>query len=182
MPDPQPTGSSAAAQEVPGIRSEPRPAPPLGRILRVAIGLLLVANVVPIYFRLDARVTVVSILLVLGLIGAFAAAAALILRYNITARPVVGAAAALAIVVALYAAGGPGGSVFGGGEGELAALTFLAVSLLVAGYRADPGCEVTSIPAALLGRRFQLACLVFSPLDRLERRLRDRRGSTRQRT
>ncbi len=136
------------------------------------IGLLLIANVVPIYLRVDARLAVVSILVVIGLIGAYTAAHALISRRLFTPPPAIAAIAALALLVALYVAGGPGGPVFGNGEGELAAVTFLGVSLLIAALRADSGCEVMSIPAAVLGKHTELACLVFSPVDKLERKLR----------
>jgi hypothetical protein len=37
------------------------------------------------------------------------------------------------------------------------------------------GCELMAIPDVLLGKRIELACLIFSPLDRLERKLRSKR-------
>jgi len=83
----------------------------------------------------------------------------------------------LGTLVAVYLAGAPGGPLLGRGEGELAAGTFLGVSLLVAGVRADPGCEVMSIPSALFRKRAELACLVFSPLDAWERRWRRKRAA-----
>ena len=42
--------------------------------------------------------------------------------------------------------------------------------------RAAPGCEVMAIPGLLFGKHTELACLIFSPLDRLERKLRSKRG------
>ena len=70
----------------------------------------------------------------------------------------------------------PGISILGRGQGELAAVTFLGISLVVAGLRAAPGCEVMAIPGLLFGKHTELACLIFSPLDRLERKLRSERG------
>lgn len=55
-------------------------------------------------------------------------------------------------------------------------LTFLAVSLLVAAVRADPGCEVMSLPALFAGTHTRLACIVFSPIDWLEATLHQRAG------
>jgi hypothetical protein len=58
---------------------------------------------------------------------------------------------------------------------SLAAVTFLGVSLVVAGARATPGCELMAILGLLVGKHTDLACLIFSPLDRLERKLRGKR-------
>jgi len=58
----------------------------------------------------------------------------------------------------------------------LAAVTFLGISLVVAGLRAAPGCEVMAIPGLLFEKHTELVCLIFSPLDRLERKLRSKRS------
>src|SRR5207237_2636754 len=85
--------------------------------------------------------------------------------------PCLGAVVAAAFLVALYVGGATGLPIIGHGVGELAAVTFLSVSLLVAGVRATPGCEVMAIPGLLLGKHTELACLIFYLLARLERRL-----------
>jgi hypothetical protein len=66
---------------------------------------------------------------------------------------------------------------FGQGEGALAVITFLGISLVVAGVRAAAGCEVMAIPSLLFRKHSELACLIFSPLDSLERKLRRKRES-----
>jgi hypothetical protein len=81
------------------------------------------------------------------------------------------------LLVALYVAGASGSPILGRGKGELAAVTFLGVSLLVAGVCAAPGCELMAIPGALFGKHTELACLIFSLLDRLERKLRSKHGA-----
>jgi len=43
--------------------------------------------------------------------------------------------------------------------------------------RADPGCEVMAIASLLFRKHTELACLIFSPLDTLERKLRSKRGA-----
>ncbi len=83
---------------------------------------------------------------------------------------------AAALLVALYVAGASGSPILGRGKGELAAVTFLGVSLVVAGVRAAAGCELMAIPGVLFGKHTELACLIFSPLDRLERKLRSKGG------
>lgn len=49
---------------------------------------------------------------------------------------------------------------------------FLGVSMIVAAVRGSAGCEVLAISNALLRRRDQVGCLLFSPIDAAERRLR----------
>jgi hypothetical protein len=44
--------------------------------------------------------------------------------------------------------------------------------LVVAGVRALSGCELMAIPGIFFRKDTELACLVFSPLDKLERKLR----------
>lgn len=65
--------------------------------------------------------------------------------------------------------------IFGRGEGFIGAAAYVGLSLLPAAWRADPGCEVMTLPAVLLGRHNTLPCILFTPLDALERNLR-RRG------
>jgi hypothetical protein len=52
--------------------------------------------------------------------------------------------------------------------------SFLGLTLLVAAYRGDAGCEVVAIPNALAARRDPTGCVVFAPIDALERRRRRR--------
>src|SRR5206468_12695698 len=79
------------------------------------------------------------------------------------------------LLVALYISCASGLPIVGHGKGQLAAVTFFGISLVVAGVCAAPGCEVMAIPGLLFGKHTQLACLIFSPLDRLERKLRGER-------
>src|SRR5260370_10816702 len=48
---------------------QPRQAPPLGRVLRILLGLVLMAYAVPVYFQVPLRVAVGSSLLMLGLLA-----------------------------------------------------------------------------------------------------------------
>ena len=156
----------------PKVQHELRRAPPIGRALRLLFGLALSAYAVPVYFEVDARVSVGALLLLLGLIGAYSLIHLLVSRRVVVLGTSTGAIAALGLLIVVYVVGGPGGILLGRGEGALASVTFLALSLVTAGVRADPGCEVMAIPGALFGSHTELACLVFSPLDALEHKVR----------
>ena len=111
----------------------------------------------------------------LGLIGAYSLIHVVVSRRIVVFGPCLGAVIAAGLLVALYVAGSSRLPILGRGKGQLAAVTFLGVSLVVAGVRAAPGCEVMAIPGLLFGKHTELACLIFSPLDRLERKLRSKR-------
>jgi len=134
---------------------QPRQAPPVGRVLRILLGV---------------------VLLVLGLIGLYSLIHIVVSRRIVAFGPCLGAVVANGLLVALYIAGGSGLPILGHGKGQLAAVTFFGVSLAVAGVRAAPGCEMMAIPSILFGKHTELACLIFSPFDRLERKLRSKRN------
>lgn len=116
-----------------------------------------------------------SLLLVLGLVAIYSLIHIAISRRIVAFGHCIGAVVAAGLLVALYVAGGSGSPILGRGRGQLAAVTFLGVSLVLAGVRAVPGCEVMAIPDMLFGKHTELPCLIFSPLDKLERKLRDKR-------
>ncbi len=159
-----------------GLLQQPRQAPPVGRVLRIVLGLVLIAYVAPVYFQVPVRVTVGSLLLVLGLIGVYSLIHMVVSRRIVDFGPFLGAIVGNGLLIVLYFAGGSGLPFFGHGKGQLAAVTFFGVSLVVAGVRAAGGCEVMAIPGLLFGKHTELACLIFSPLDRLERKLRSKRN------
>jgi hypothetical protein len=147
----------------------------VGRALRILLGLVLMVYVAPVYFQLPVRLTVRVLLLMLGLTGVYSLIHIVVSRRIIGFGPCLGAVVAAALLVALCVASAPGSPILGRGVGELAAVTFLGLSLVVAGVRAAPGCELMAIPGLLFGKHTELACLIFSPLDRLERKLRSKR-------
>ena len=148
----------------------------MGRTLRLLLGLALMIYVTPIYFRVPVLLAVGAWLLVLGLIGVYSLINIIVSRRIVAFGPYLGAVVALGLLVALYVAGASRLPILGRGKGQLAALTFLGVSLVVAGVRAVSGCELMAIPGIFFGKHTELACLIFSPLDRLERKLRSKRG------
>jgi hypothetical protein len=146
----------------------------VGRALRILLGVLLIVYVTPIYLRLPLRVFVGSLVLMIGLILAYSAIHLVVSRRVAAFGPYFATILVHALLVALYAAGFSRAPIFGGGKGQLAAVTFLGVSLMVAGIRAVAGCELMAIPDLFLRKDVELACLIFSPLDKLERRLRNK--------
>ncbi len=159
-----------------GPFEQPRQAPPVGRVLRILLGIVLMVYVAPVYFQVPVRVTVGSLLLMLGLIGIYSLIHIVVSGRIVAFGPFLWAIVANGLLIALYVAGGSGLPILGHGKGQLAAVTFLGVSLVVAGVRAAPGCEVMAIPSLLFRKHTELACLIFSPLDTLERKLRRKRG------
>jgi hypothetical protein len=146
-------------------------------VLRILLGLALMVYVTPVYFQVPVRVGVGSVLLMLGLIGVYSLIHIVVSRRLVPFGPGLGAVVALGLLVALYVAGASGLPILGRGKGQLAAVTFLGISLVVAGVRATPGCEVMAIPGLLFGKHTELACVIFSPLDKLERKLRSKHSA-----
>ncbi len=53
---------------------------------------------------------------------------------------------------------------------------FIGLSLLIAAFRGDGGCEVIALPNALTGRRDPIGCVVYAPIDVVEARRRRGQG------
>jgi hypothetical protein len=56
------------------------------------------------------------------------------------------------------------------------AALFYGATLLVAAWRAQPGCEASVVSNAILGRDDQIGCPLFSPIDEAEARFNARRA------
>jgi hypothetical protein len=147
-------------------------APPVGRALRGLFGVLLMAYVTPVYFRIPLRTSLSVVLLIIGLIGIYSLIHVFISRRIIGFGPRLGAFMAVGLLVVLCVLSWPAVAILDRGEGALAVVTFLGMSLLVAAWQAAPGCELMAIPDLLFGRNAEMPCLIFSPLDWLERKLR----------
>ena len=63
-------------------------------------------------------------------------------------------------------------------SGEVAVWVWLGGSMLVAAARGYGGCEVLAIPNLVTGRRDQIGCILYTPIDRAEaRRAAGQRGA-----
>ena len=61
-------------------------------------------------------------------------------------------------------------------SGEVALWVWLGGSMLVAAARGYGGCELLAIPNLISGRRDQVRCILYTPIDRAEARRAARRG------
>ena len=63
-------------------------------------------------------------------------------------------------------------------SGAVALWVWLGGSMLVAAARGYGGCEVLALPNLFTGRRDQIGCILYTPIDRAEaRRPADRKGA-----
>ncbi len=53
----------------------------------------------------------------------------------------------------------------------LAVFLYFGISLIISGIVKYGGCEVVTIPGLILRRRYNVACIMFSPVDWLEDKL-----------
>src|SRR5207248_7019790 len=141
------------------LLQQSRQAPPVGRVLRILLGLALMIYVTPVYFQVPGRVAVGSLLLMLALIGIYSLIHIVLSRRIVAFGPSLGAIVANGLLVALYIAGASRLPILGHGKGQLAAVTFFGVSLVVGGRRAAPGCEVIAIYSLLRAQDSEVACL-----------------------
>jgi hypothetical protein len=157
------------------LPQQPRQARAVGRALRIVLGLVLMIYVAPVYFRIPLHVAIGSLLLMLGLIGFYSVILIVLSRRIAHFSPLFGSIVASVLLGALYVAGFSRSPILGSGKGQLAAVTFFGISLVIAGLRAVAGCELMAIPGVLFRKHTELPCLIFSPLDSLERKLRSKR-------
>ena len=132
----------------------------IGRVARIALGVFLVARGGVMFADFGTNARLVSVAVAVGLLVLYGLVHIGVSKYAAELNRWVGAflAQTPAAVVAMV----------GGVPGLIGVMAYIGVSLLVAGWRADAGCEVMSIPGVLFGRRTHLVCLVFSPLDWVE--------------
>jgi len=135
----------------------------IGRTLRLMLGGLLAWMTFTV-MRAEDRAFNLRVLAVFGGVTVFYAIVHVIVsRYGTALNRWLGAALAVAPVVLIFALGGP--------VGRVATVAYIGVSLLLQAIRGDGGCEVLAIPAIALGRRTHLMCVLFSPIDWVEKYL-----------
>ena len=149
--------------------SEGIKARPVGRIVRLLMGGLLTIHV-PASHLIGASpsLTVQVAGVVFGLIVFYALVHVLISKFAPTIHPWVGALLAVSPVLLLF--------LMSGLPVRHGVVSFLGVSLLFTGIRADGGCEVMTLPGMILGKRTHLVCIVLSPLDWVEEKLTGLKG------
>ncbi len=142
---------------------DPRRARPVGRVLRFLMAGFMIAMVVPHYLAASWQ----SNLKIVAAIGAltilYTAMHLIISKYFPQLNRWLGAVLAITPAVLFF--------VLGGGIGQMGAITYIGGSLIVDSINGDSGCEVMALPAIFTGERTHLACILFSPLDWIEKKL-----------
>jgi len=135
----------------------------VGRILRLATVIFLLNMVAEPLSQASLYGWRLIGLYFLALVGIYSALHIIIDRFVSSLNKWIGSF--LAILPAIFIA------TNGGVAGTISAITYIAVSLLIVAVCADGGCEVMAIPSLIFGRYTHLACIVFSPIDWLERKI-----------
>jgi len=145
--------------------TQPAPCQPgiIGRTLRLMLGVLLGWMTYTVMRTSDAQFNVRVLTVVAGVTGFYVILHFVINRYLTNLHPWYGAVIAVAPVIVAFGFGGP--------HGRLASVAYVGVSLLLQVLRRDGGCEVLSIPSVVLGTRTHLACILFAPIDLVEKHL-----------
>ena len=143
---------------------------PVGRALRLLIGISLLILAVPVYLEAGLGYGLTSLGLTAGLLLFYIAAHWAVSRYFRNLNRWLGALLAVTPVFLVWYFGQGGGPLLGQGEGGTAAITFIAISMVVDFARADVGCEVMALPGLLFGNRTHLVCIALSPIDAWEKR------------
>lgn len=141
---------------------------PIGRSLRLFVAICLVIVDVPVLFEAGRAYNLRMFGLVIALTLFYMLTHWVVSRYLRDLDRWVGAILAITPVFLVWLFGQGGGPLFGQGEGGTAAITYIALSLLIDVARADSGCEVMAIPGLIFGNRTHLACIAFCPVDALE--------------
>jgi len=136
---------------------------PLGQVLRLLFGILVFVLIVPYYFIATVNVLLQTLLATIGLAVFYIVLDVVINKYISSINPIIGAILANVPILLMW--------LLGKGGTQLGALTYLGIALIVTSLRADAGCEVMSIPGLIIKRHTHLACLFFSPIDWLERKM-----------
>lgn len=152
---------------------------PLGTLARVVGGIA--AIVLPVrldgFTLTDAGVALIALPLIASVAAPVIelsfrrlAPGALRSRYAICSGP--GCALIVVLIVANAAIVAPTSA-----NGNVTIWVWLGASMLIAAARGYGGCEVLAIPNLLTGRRDQIGCLLYTPIDRAEAQHRRRAQS-----
>jgi len=134
----------------------------VGRILRLLLGIFFITEVYPVYRDVTLEGSLIRLGWTLALIIFYVLVHIYVTKYLPNINKITGAILAIGPFLAVFFIGY-------GGPPATGALTFIALSLIIAAIRADSGCEVMSIPTLILGKHTHLCCIIFSPIDSIEK-------------
>lgn len=152
------TGSSAD-----NVRTKLYQSEKMGRKLRFLLGAWLIVLVVPYWRAASGSSILTTLAIILGLLVLYIFVHIGLLKYLPGLNRWFGALLAWVPVMLVF--------VLGGAHGRVGVSTFASLSLILAGVRGDPGCEVMSIPALIFKKHTHLLCILFSPIDWLEAKI-----------
>ena len=134
-----------------------------GRLFRLGFGIFFATEVIPVYQAVDVEGIIIRLGWALALVIFYLLLHLMIQRFGLAINPILGPILANVPILAVFFIGY-------GGPAATGALTYLSPALIIAAIRADPACEVMSIPAFFTGKHTSLGCFLFSPIDWIERR------------
>jgi hypothetical protein len=140
---------------------------PIGRILRLAMAVLITVIVTPYYLTTSSQSNLKIAAVIGGLVIFYTLMHLVISKYVPGLNRWLGAILAIVPATLLF--------LLGGGIGQMAAMTYVGGSLFIDSLIGDGGCEVMAIPGLIFGKRTHLVCIAFSPFDWLEEKLTLRR-------
>ncbi len=136
---------------------------PIGRILRFAMAAFVTVIVTPYYLTTSSQSNLKIAAAIGGLVILYTVMHLVIGKYVPRLNRWLGAVLAVVPVMLLF--------LFGGGIGQMSAMTYVGASLFIDSLNGDGGCEVMAIPGLIFGKRTHLVCIAFSPLDWLDKKL-----------
>ena len=143
--------------------TSPRPARPIGRILRFLLAGFLIARAAPHFLTASWQSNLNIAAAITGLIVLYTVMHLIIRKYVPRLNRWLGAVLAVVPAALLF--------IIGGGIGQIGALSYVGGSLFIDSLNGDSGCEVMAIPGMVSGDRTHLACILFTPLDWVEQKL-----------
>ena len=152
------------------MESEGISARPVGRVLRLVLGVLLIVESGRNLVGSDLALVAMTAGVVVGEFLFYAAVHLVIVRYVSSINRWAGAVLAVTPVFLVF--------VLSDAPGRLGTLAFVGISLVLTALRNDAGCEVMTLPGMVFGRRTHLVCVALSPIDWVEEKASQRFGRT----
>jgi hypothetical protein len=151
---------------------KPERAGTFGRILRFVLGALLLFAISRYYFVVPRALLMSAFLVAIGIAVFYILLDVALTDFVPNINPILGAVLANVPILLMW--------IFGRNAIQMGAVSFLAISLILAGLQGSKHCEVMSIPGLIFKRNTPLACLFFSPIDWVEQALARRRLNARR--
>jgi len=166
--------ASATASLRNAARVDRREIGPIGTASRVVVGLVAIALPIALggFGWWDAAAALVALpLIAAGAAALITAAYRRLSPESLTRRHAICSSLACWLVAVMIVAAVALDAVTPA-SGEVAFWVWLGASMLVAAARGYGGCEVLAAPNLLSGRRDQVGCVLFTPIDRAEAKRR----------